>query len=86
LEWFIRELVTLAMLVYAFLQLIMALRYRGRWLLLSLVPLVVMIPLAVHAGLALAEGSSLWAVPLILAAPVAFLYLLGLAVAKAVMA
>jgi hypothetical protein len=86
LEWLIGELVTLAGPAYFFLQAIMAVRYRGRWRVLSLVPLVLMVPLAIHAGLAFAAGSALWPVLLILAAPVAFLYLLGLAVAKASLA
>jgi hypothetical protein len=84
LHWLISELVTLAALAYVFLQLIMVVRYRGRWLALSLAPLGLMLPLAVHAGLAFAAGSGLWAVPLILAAPFGFLYLLGLAIAKAI--
>ncbi len=86
MQWLISELVTLAALAYFFLQLIMAVRYRGRWLLLALLPLVFMLPLAVHAGLTFAAGSSQWAAPLVLAAPLAFIYLMGLAVAKAVVA
>jgi hypothetical protein len=86
LEWVIGELVMLAAPAYFFLQLSMALRYRGRWLVLALVPLVVMIPLVFHAGLAFTAGSNMWPVLLILACPVAFLYLLGLAVAKASLA
>ena len=86
MQWLIGELVMLAALAYFFLQLIMAVRYRGRWLLLALLPLVLMLPLAVHAGLAFAAGSSQWAAPLVLAAPLAFTYLMGLAVAKAVVA
>ena len=83
MDWLIGELLILAGPVYFFLQLLMAVRYRGRWLVLSLVPLVIMVPLAIHAGMAFAAGSSLWPMLLILAAPVACVYLLGLAVVKA---
>ncbi|HEX6002057.1 MAG TPA: hypothetical protein VFZ16_22085 [Hyphomicrobiaceae bacterium] len=80
----IGELVALAGPAYFFLQLLMALRYRGRWRLAALVPLLAMVPLAVHAGLMYGTGSAAWPVLLFLAAPPAFLYLLLLAVAKAV--
>ena len=86
MEWLIGELVTLAGPAYFFLQLFTAVRYRGRWRVLALVPLILMLPLAVHAGFAFAAGSNLWPVLLILAAPVACLYLLGLTVAKASLA
>jgi hypothetical protein len=45
-----------------------------------------MIPLLLHAGVAFAAGSSLWPVLVILASPVAFIYLVGLAVVKACVA
>ena len=83
MDWLVGELLILAGPVYFFLQLLMAVRYRGRWLVLSLVPLLLMVPLAVHAGMAFAAGSNLWPMLLILAAPVACIYLLGLAVVKA---
>lgn len=82
MEWLIGELVMLAVPAYFFLQLLMSLRYHGRWLVLSLVPLVFMVPLVIHAGFALAAGSNLWPVLVILASPVAFVYLVGLAVVK----
>ena len=83
MDWLIGELLILAGPVYFFLQLLMAVRYRGRWLVLSLVPLLLMMPLGVHAGMAFTAGSNLWPMLLILAAPVACIYLLGLAVVKA---
>jgi hypothetical protein len=83
MDWLIGELVMLAVPAYFFVQVLMAVRYRGRWLVLSLVPLLFMVPLAVHAGFALALGSDLWPVQLILASPIAFAYLLGLATVKA---
>jgi len=79
----IGELLMLAAPLYFFLQVLMARRYRGRWLILSLVPLLVMVPLAIHAGLAFAAGSNLWPLLLILASPLACIYLVGLAVVKA---
>ena len=83
MDWLIGELLTLAGPAYFFFQVIMAARYRGRWLVLSLAPLLVMVPLAIHAGFAFAGGSNLWPMLLILASPIAFLYLLTLAVVKA---
>jgi hypothetical protein len=76
------EFVLLAVPAYFFLQLFMALRYRGSWLMFALVPLIVMVPLVLHAILALMAGSNLWPILVILASPAAFLYLLGVAVAK----
>ena len=83
MDWLIGELVMLAVPAYFFLQVLMAARYRERWLVLSLVPLLFMAPLAVHAALAFAAGSNMWPVLLILASPMAFAYLLGLAIVKA---
>jgi len=80
----IGELVILAGPVYFFLQVLMAMRYRGRWLVLSLVPLLFMVPLAVHAGFAFAGGSNLWPLLMIAASPIASAYLLGLAIIKAI--
>ena len=45
MDWLIGELLILAGPVYFFLQLLMAVRYRSRWLVLSLVPLLIMVPL-----------------------------------------
>lgn len=83
MDWLIGELVMLAAPAYFFLQVLMAVRYRARWLVLSLVPLLFMVPLAVHAAVAFAAGSSVWPLLLIFASPIAFAYLLGLAVIKA---
>ena len=83
MDWLIGELVMLAAPAYFFLQALMAVRYRGRWLVFSLVPLLFMVPLALHAAFAFAAGSNLWPLLLIFASPIAFAYLLGLAVVKA---
>jgi hypothetical protein len=76
------ELVALAGPAYFFLQIIMAIRYRGRWRLAALAPLLFMVPLAIEAGLAYAAGVPGWPTPLVGVAPVACLYLLLLAVLK----
>jgi hypothetical protein len=86
MDWVITELVALAGPAYVFLQLLMAVRYHGRWRFISLLPLVVMVPLAVQAALAYAAGSRAWPVPLILAAPFAFGYLLVLAAVRSAVA
>lgn len=81
-DWLIGELVALAGPAYFFLQLLMVIRYRGRWRIAALVPLLVMVPLAVQAALAYAAGSEAWPLLLVLSAPLAFLYLLLVAIAK----
>jgi hypothetical protein len=83
MEWLIGELVALAGPAYVFLQVLMAMRYRGRWRVLALVPLIIMVPLAVHAALAFAAGSNAWPVLVLLASPLALLYLLVVGAAKA---
>jgi hypothetical protein len=83
MEWFIAELVALAGPAYFFLQILMTVRYRGRWLVLVLAPLILMVPLAVHAGVAYAAGSGAWPALLVLACPIAFGYLLVVGALKA---
>ena len=83
MDWLIGELVAMAGPAYFFLQLLMAVRYRGRWRVAALVPLIVMVPLAVHAGFAYAAGVPAWPLLLVLAAPLGFAYLLLVGVVKA---
>jgi hypothetical protein len=80
--WVLTELVALAGPAYFFLQIIMAVRYRGRWRLAALGPLLLMVPLAIEAGLAYAAGVPGWSTLLVVISPVACLYLLGVAVLK----
>lgn len=82
MERLIAELITLAGPAYFFLQLLTAIRYRGRWRLAALAPLLVMLPLAAHAGLAYADGAPGWPMLLLLVSPAAVLYLLLVTVAK----
>jgi hypothetical protein len=84
MDWIIGELIILAGPLYLFLQLLMGAKYRGRWLVLALVPLLVMVPVGAQSALAFAAGSNVWLMPLVLSAPLACLYLLALAVAKAI--
>lgn len=83
MDWLVAEFFALAGPAYFFLQVLMTRRYRGRWRLATLVPLVLMLPLAVNAGFAYAAGSVAWPVLLILASPVAMVYLLAVAALKA---
>ena len=85
MERLVAELVLLAMPGYFFLQLFTLLRYRRVWRVVAGVPLLLMIPLAVHAVVAFSVGSPLWLAFIILAAPVACAYLLAVTVAKALM-
>lgn len=81
----VAELIALALPAYVFLQLFTLLRYRRTWRLVAGVPLLLMVPLGVHAAVAFLAGSPLWLALIILAAPVACVYLLAVTVAKAVM-
>ena len=83
MEWLFQELLALAGPAYFFLQILMAVRYRGRWRIAALVPLLAMVPLAVQAVLASAAGALGWPMLLVLAAPPAFLYLVLVGVVKA---
>lgn len=85
MERLVAELIALSVPTYFFLQLFTLLRYRHIWRLVAGVPLLLMIPLGVHAAVAFSVGSPLWLAPIILAAPVACVYLLALTVAKALM-
>ncbi len=69
---------------YFFLQYLTLRRYRGGWRMAALAPLVVMVPVVGHAVLTFLGGSNLWPVLLFLTAPVAFLYLAGVAVVRAI--
>jgi hypothetical protein len=81
-DWLIGELVALTGLAYVFLQILMAVRYTGRWRLAALTPLLVMAPLALHAGIAYAAGAPGWPLLLVLAAPFAFAWLLLVGIVK----
>jgi len=82
MDWLIGELVALAGPAYFFLQILMAMRYRGRWRLAALAPLLIMVPLAVHAAFAYAAGAPGWPLLLVLAAPVGFAWLLLVGIVK----
>jgi hypothetical protein len=74
--------VTMMLPGYIILQIVTAVWFRGRWLTASLLPLVVFVPLLVHALYALSAGSNLWPILLIFFAPVGCLYLVILIVAR----
>jgi hypothetical protein len=82
---FVGGLVMLAVPGYFVLQFLTTFFWRGRWRLASLLPLIVMVPAAGHASFALAAGSNLWPILVILAAPFALLYLVVLGAAWGVM-
>jgi hypothetical protein len=79
-------LIILALPGYFVLQLRMAWRYRGGWLIAALVPLAAMAPLIIYSGVALSDGANLWPLLLILSAPFAFVYLLIVGAARALRA
>jgi len=63
---------------YILLQAVALARFDGRWRLAAMAPLLVMGAAAIHAGIALSEGSSIWPIVVVTAAPFAVLYLGGL--------
>ena len=60
---------------YWVLQFFLAKHYDGGWRIAALVPLVVMVPLLAYTAFAFVAGSNLWPLMLILASPLAFVYL-----------
>jgi len=74
LAW-IGGLAMLAVPGYFVLQAWVVHRWSGGWRNAALVPLVAMVPAVLHALFALAAGSNLWPIAVILAAPLAFMYL-----------
>lgn len=60
-------------------------RWRGRWRTAALLPLVATIPILIYTLLALARGSNLWPLVMLFTLPFAFLYLVGLVIAKRVL-
>ena len=68
---------------YVVLQWHAARNWHGGWRMAGLAPLLIMAPLVVHAGFAFMAESNLWPLMVILVAPLACLYLLALAGARA---
>jgi hypothetical protein len=76
---------TLAMLSvpgYFVLQIVFALAWSGRWRIVALAPLVVMLPAMGHAAFALSAGSNIWPIVVILVAPFCCVYLVVAAVVR----
>jgi hypothetical protein len=82
--WLVIEALFFSAVLYLFLQLIMLARYRGRWRALALVPLLIMLPYGVHAGVLYVSGDALWPLGVVVPSAIACVYLLGLAVVKAI--
>ena len=73
-----------AMLAYFLLQPLAITRFEGRWRMAAYAPLVVTVPLVLHALVALIAGSNLWPLLLIFCLPFATLYLVALMGARAI--
>jgi hypothetical protein len=69
--------------VYFVLQGWLAVAWHGRWRLAALVPVLAMAPAVAFSLLALAHGSNLWPILVILLAPLALGYLLLVSVTRA---
>ena len=67
---------------YFVLQIVFGLAWSGRWRIVALVPLVVMLPAMGHAAFALSAGSNIWPIVVILVAPFCCLYLVVAAVVR----
>lgn len=69
---------------YVALQWHAARNWAGGWRIAALAPLLIMAPLVLHAMLAFMAQSNLWPLLVILAAPLACLYLIALTGARAI--
>jgi hypothetical protein len=63
---------------YFVLQVASLFMLRKRWRLAAMAPLAIMVPAAFHAAFALSAGSNIWPIILFFAAPIGFVYLVGL--------
>ena len=84
---FLMMALPLAMLTipgYFVLQIFMWRRWKGVWRTLSLAPLLVTVPVTLHALFALAGGSNLWPLLMIFTLPFAFTYLAAVGMVKRV--
>jgi hypothetical protein len=75
-------LIMLMLPAYCLLQIVLPLVWKGRWRLAAMLPLALMVPAFVVSLFALAAGSNLWPIWMILLAPLAFLYLAVLGIAR----
>jgi hypothetical protein len=69
---------------YVILQIWFGYAWRGRWRIAALIPLFVFVPALLYSVFAFSKGSNLWPIVLIFLAPLGFLYLLVLGVARLV--
>jgi hypothetical protein len=69
---------------YIVLQIHALRKYREGWRRAALVPLIATIPAFGHAAIALAANSNLWPLVMLFVTPLAFLYLVGLALVRRV--
>lgn len=79
-------LVMLAVPGYFILQAFTVVQFSGGWRYAALVPLLGTIPLIVYTLLALAAGSNLWPLLLILLSPIGLIYLVGLMMLRRIIA
>jgi hypothetical protein len=74
------DLIFLSVPGYFLLQAALTFWTRRGWRIASLVPAAAMLPILATTVIAFAAQSNLWPIPLLMAAPVAFLYLICLSV------
>ena len=75
MELILGMIVTMAIPAYFVLQPVMLLRWQGGWRKAALLPLVLTVPALLFSLFALAQGSNLWPLTLIVAAAVGTIYL-----------
>lgn len=71
---------------YFILQFYLYRRWRNGWRKAALLPLLATIPILVYTLFALTQGSNLWPLVMLFTIPLAFLYLMGLVIAKRIFA
>lgn len=80
---FVGGAITTCVPLYFVLQTWLGCAWSGRWRLAALLPMIGFVPALYYTLAGLAHGSNLWPLPLILFAPVGFVYLLACRVSRA---
>jgi hypothetical protein len=86
LDWnsLVGSVIMLFLPAYLILQIWFGYAWHGLWRIAALVPLFVFVPALLYSVFAFSQGSNLWPIVLIFLAPLGFLYLLLLGLARLV--
>jgi hypothetical protein len=84
MELLLSIIIILSLPGYPLFQWYVVRNWDGGWRIAALVPLFLMVPLVIHAGVAFLAESNLWPLMVILVTPLACFYLIALASVRAV--